>query len=579
MEPTHLPIAPRSLPLWLNWTEIAPRLLTFVTAALLTFSFPPFPLYFLIYIAWVPMLWVFESQCIPNSDLRRGTHRRDGWRGTWRFFRFYYPAIVVWNLACCYWLMFTAWSVDSTGEAIEALIAGLMASIANPVVMYTAFYAFYLCRVRWGRFPAYLAWVGFYLTFEFLDYRWDLTWSWLNLGHAPTYFPWYIQHHEWTGILGTSLQILLVNVLVFEAVCRALEARQAGCLPRTRRLFRGALLLLVLPLGATALLIWPSREAFRSSGSLNVRVVQPVIDPRNKFRDMTPDDQMRLFIRLAEAPGIDTIDLVVLPETALPYVVREDDLANDGQVRLLGSFARKHGLSILTGCMPQYVYQKGERIQASTRTVLEGSDTISYDIFNGAIVINSPVHEVYHKGKLVPFTERAPFLSLLGEQEIDLGGGVGGFGLPDTTYPLTLHTGVKINPMICYESQFGEYAAGQVQKGAQLSAIISNDVWFGPTSGYIQHAYFSVLRAIETRRDIARSANTGMSLFCNSMGHTSDHLTWWKQGIIDKKLNLYTYQTFYVRYGDYIGRIVTVLSLAFLGYTLVRRSRLRSSGS
>jgi apolipoprotein N-acyltransferase len=223
--------------------------------------------------------------------------------------------------------------------------------------------------------------------------------------------------------------------------------------------------------------------------------------------------------------------------------------------------------------MPQYVYKKGERIQASTRTVLEGKDTISYDIFNGAIVVNSPVHEVYHKGKLVPFTERAPFLSLLGEQEIDLGGGVGGFGLPDSTFPLTLHTGVKINPMICYESQFGEYAGGQVRQGAQLSAIISNDVWFGPTSGYIQHAYFSVLRAIETRRDIARSANTGMSLFCTSMGHTSDHLTWWKRGTIDKKLNLYTYQTFYVQYGDFIGRIVLCLSFAFLGYTLVRKAK------
>jgi apolipoprotein N-acyltransferase len=99
--------------------------------------------------------------------------------------------------------------------------------------------------------------------------------------------------------------------------------------------------------------------------------------------------------------------------------------------------------------------------------------------------------------------------------------------------------------------------------------VITNDGWWEDTPGYKQHLSFSKLRAIETRRSIARSANTGISAFINQKGEILKSTNWWEQAVIKSKLYLNNKQTFYTKHGDMIGRIASFLAVLMLLYSWV----------
>ena len=129
---------------------------------------------------------------------------------------------------------------------------------------------------------------------------------------------------------------------------------------------------------------------------------------------------------------------------------------------------------------------------------------------------------------------------------------------------------MKVAPVICYESVYGEFLAGYIRKGAQLIFVITNDGWWGDTPGYRQHFTFSQLRAIESRRSVARSANTGTSAFINQRGEAFQMTPYWEPAVIRQKINANDRITFYVRYGDYIARICAYVSALLLLITISR---------
>ena len=129
---------------------------------------------------------------------------------------------------------------------------------------------------------------------------------------------------------------------------------------------------------------------------------------------------------------------------------------------------------------------------------------------------------------------------------------------------------MKVAPVICYESVYGEFLAGYIRKGAQLIFVITNDGWWGDTPGYKQHFTFSQLRAVETRRSVARSANTGTSAFINQRGEASLMTAYWEPAVIRASINANDKITFYVRYGDYIARISAYVSALLLLITISR---------
>ena len=119
----------------------------------------------------------------------------------------------------------------------------------------------------------------------------------------------------------------------------------------------------------------------------------------------------------------------------------------------------------------------------------------------------------------------------------------------------------KAAPIICFESVFGEFVTKYVANGAEFLCIITNDGWWKNTYGYKQHLSYASLRAIETRRCVARAANTGISCFINKRGEIIKSSDWWKPTIL--RGTIYTNKSFttYVKYGDFILRIGNMVSI------------------
>jgi apolipoprotein N-acyltransferase len=115
---------------------------------------------------------------------------------------------------------------------------------------------------------------------------------------------------------------------------------------------------------------------------------------------------------------------------------------------------------------------------------------------------------------------------------------------------------------VCYESVYGEYCTGYVRKGARFLTVITNDAWWGDTPGYRQHFSYSRLRAIETRREIARCANTGISAFIDQRGEVISKGPWWEPAVLSGVVNLSSRITFFVRHGDLVGLACVILTLA-----------------
>ena len=160
--------------------------------------------------------------------------------------------------------------------------------------------------------------------------------------------------------------------------------------------------------------------------------------------------------------------------------------------------------------------------------------------------------------------------------EIDLGGVTGQLGW-GREYKLFENDGVLIGPSICYEGLYGGYFSGFARSGAEVMALISNDGWWGNTTGHKRLFDFCRLRAIETRRAIARSANTGISGFISPTGsNIGNRLEWDEQGVLTAELELRTDKTIYTIYGDWIARISTFVAVLTLLYYVAYRIRKRN---
>jgi apolipoprotein N-acyltransferase len=190
--------------------------------------------------------------------------------------------------------------------------------------------------------------------------------------------------------------------------------------------------------------------------------------------------------------------------------------------------------------------------------------------------------QIHHKSKLTPGVENMPSLGIFKPLEnlaINLGGTTGSLGIEKQPMIFTDEIGTKVAPIICYESVYGEFVSNYISKGAQAIFVITNDGWWSDSPGHRQHFLFSILRAIETRRSIARSANTGISAFINQRGDVFQKTDYWVPAALRGTINLNDKMTYYTRNGDYIAHIsgfisALLLLVAFTQGILKRKKKL-----
>jgi apolipoprotein N-acyltransferase len=513
----------------------SPPLLALLGAVLLWAGWPvhPAPFALLLFVGFVPYLRL--EQVLTARGARRG-----------RVFATTYLFLVLWNA-------FTTWWVS-----YSTLGGGIAAVVLNAALMCLPLMAFRRTKEHFGAKIGYLSLPVYWIAFEQLHLTWDLSWPWLTLGNGFASATSWVQWYEYTGFLGGSLWVLGVNVLLFWAWFGT-----AGVAPlRGARRWRWA-----LPLAAIGLPIAISlaiSHSFQEKGpSAEVVVIQPNIDPYNAKFPGTPDfipfnEQLTRLLARTEAAITPQTRLVLWPETALDETYFETTFNQSPQAARIRQelLARHPGLSLVTGITSVGTYPDAAHASPTAR---HRDDLGYYDVFNTAAYFadaSAPVR-FYHKSKLVPGVEKIPPALSSVLSNIDLGGVVGSYGSQDerTVFaPVPSAPALRLAPLICYESIYGDFVAQYVHNGATLLGLITNDGWWSDSPGYRQHLAYGALRCIETRRDLARSANTGISAFIDQRGTISHRTGWWVGAASRATVHLNTEQTFYVRYGELIGR-------------------------
>ncbi|HET8839559.1 MAG TPA: apolipoprotein N-acyltransferase, partial [Flavobacteriaceae bacterium] len=523
--------------------------LALLSGILLALSWPTYGFPGLLFFAFVPLL-------LAERALRGKNPKKSGWR----VFGLAYVSFFIWNLIATYWLYF------STPFGMWFAI------LANSLLMSLVFliYHFVAKRTKFGAACTFL--VVLWISFEYLHLHWEFSWPWLNLGNAfSEYFKW-IQWYEYTGTFGGTLWVWLVNIGIFKTVLLYRKYRAKSIIYWS--ILKNGLLILV-----PILISWFILENYSIDESKKTEVVilQPNIDPYTEKYNTTDKRIGILLNDLAKTTVDYNTNLVIAPETVFADGTKLNQFEySPGYFYSKEMISENPKLNFLGGISMYSVFHDREKIRKQTNQLKPG---VWYDDYNAAFLMNNQTDstQFYYKSKLVVGVENFPYQGflkpILGDVMIDLGGTVAMKTTQSEREVFVTNNSVKIAPIICYESVYGEYVTGYVKNGAQVLAIITNDAWWGDTQGHKQHLSYARLRAIETRRSVARSANTGISAFINSKGEIISSLGYEKMGSLKENVILNSEKTFYVQHGDYIARIALFLAaFIFLFATVKKRT-------
>ncbi|MFC2115284.1 apolipoprotein N-acyltransferase [Bacteroidota bacterium] len=495
----------------------------------------------------IPLLWV-EDYLYQNKAEHR-PHKA-----------FLYGAITffTWNAGATWWL----WNASEAGMFMAFLINSLQMSIV--------FWLFHITRRNTSSAIGYFALITYWLVFEHFYMNGEINWPWLNLGNGFANDIHIIQWYEFTGSFGGTLWILLVNILGFSVLKHFILNRNL----RGKLADTGILVTLIaLPIIISLIQFGTYKEEINPK---EIVVLQPNIDPyEDKFGGMDMSLQMDILLTLSDSFCTPETDYIVAPETFINDNVWAHEMySNRSIVRIYDSIRKNHKqAAFIVGLTYYQLYTSADERTVTAQQIGKGDRY--YDSYNAAIQIDTfLIPQVYKKSKLVVGVEKMPYPEYLGflrKITLRLGGTFRSHGVQDQRENLYLHgDSTGISPVICYESVFGEYVTDYIRKGSHFIFVITNDGWWGDTPGYRQHHSFSRLRAIETRRSVARSANTGISSLISQKGEILQRTNYWEADAIRGSLNANDKLTFYTRHGDYIARIAYFFSLLIVLYTITR---------
>ncbi len=578
----------------------------FLPALLFWLAWEPMPFTPLVFIAFVPFFYLAEW----GRSTSKGKN-----------FGVLFSALMLWNISTTWWV----WFASDVG-AIAMLIL-------NSLLMYLPFgLSRWLQRKKWFIWDAKWLFIALWLLYEYGHHRWDLSWPWLTLGNAFSGMPWYVQWYEITGTLGGTALILSVNVLVYQALINVQSKDKRSWIMRFR-----------LPLGIVSVFgilsvllgQLASDFVYQKKSKLKqpyrVVAIQPNYDPYDEKFVLDPMQMVRDMAKTSDSAG--PADCILWPETSLVGNIDVGSPAQDMQVSYLmhhwlkngpadnaaGDSSQNHSRaagppSMLIGSNMIHWYSwmgKGKPdVAARQSSNLEywytlhnsalwiqpelsihpiGSDPFKHERLRGSMATGDI--QFYHKSKLVPGTEQLPFVTVLPFLErlaisLDENSASGTLGKNATAKALGVSNS-KVAPIICYESIYGDYVSEYVKDGASWLAVITNDAWWNNTPGHKQHFSYAKLRAIEQRKWVVRSANTGISGFIDPLGNTTMRSGWYQgrdersaevalnkhrddgkitqvgmQLALSQTIYLNQYRTVYNRLGD--GKILAILVLSML---------------
>ena len=516
---------------------------------LFSVSWPTYGIPFFIFFAFVPLL-LMEQEISRFSKIKR--------KG-WTVFGLSYLAFFIWNLVTTGWLYYA-----KNPDGSNALLAVAIPLFANSLLMSLTFQLYYWYKKARGTYFGLVFFVAIWLGFERFHLNWEFTWPWLNLGNVFSEYPKVIQWYDTIGATGGSFWILLINVFAFYTF-RIWEAGR-----KRKDLLKNLTILSSLIFFPMLISLYQyNNYEEKPIAEVNVALLQPKLDP---YTEKYSKDSLQILgelLSLAEQSSKSKIDFYIAPETAFPGngSLSETGLEKSTSVNIAKEFLAKHPKSILlTGASTHlYLYNESETKNYSTKI----QDGFWVNSYNSALqIIPNQKVEVYHKGKLVPGVEIFPYIRflkpLLGDAMLNFGGTTSSLGIDEERKVFSnAYNKAKVAPIICYESIYGEFVTDYVKNGANLLAIMTNDSWWDNSEGHKQLLSYARLRAIETRREIVRAANSGISARINARGDIVEDTFYDDRTVLFTKANLLENVSTYTKIGDLISRIA-IFVLGFL---------------
>ena len=509
-------------------TEMKSFLLSILSGFLLAISWPNIGgISYIIFVAFVPLFYLLSKETSKNNFSRV------------KLFSHLFLSFFIFNFLTTYWIYHAT------------LFGAVCAFVINSLLMTLAFYiSLSLQCFRENSFRS-LIFISCWISMEYLHLNWDLSWPWLTLGNVFANTTYFVQWYEFTGVLGGTVFILIINILLFKLLF-------------FKKLKYFLLLFLSIFLVCIANLFTKESSEYNN---VEIVVVQPNIDPYNEKFSSDPISQIKSFIELARKNLTKKTKFLVGPETAIQESLWENKIHENASINLLKELQEDFPkLNILIGATTYKYYNNKKSVTARKFT----NSNNFYDAYNSAIFLSSDNKiAIYHKTKLVPGVEKIPFPILFNNfsnLSVDLGGISGSLG-SDNDINLFQTSKDKILPLICYESIYGDIIS---QKNPDFLCVITNDGWWKNTAGYKQHFQYSRLRAIEHRKYVVRSANTGISGLIDNRGNVICQTNWDEKTAFTGYLSYAKTRTFYNIYGDYIGRISIFVFITFLIINIVK---------
>ncbi len=529
--------------------------LSVVSGIFLGVAFPPSPTGLTAFVAFVPFL-------ILSREI-------DGYG---RLFRYSYLMLFIFHLLTLYWA-----GGFVHGRDLYMMSAGTLLLVGHPLIYSIPLLLWNFIRKKLGFNIALFSFPFVWTAFEYVHSISQLSFPWIIIGNTQTHDLALIQFASVTGVYGISFLLLSVNVVVFLLWKNIVDQKGKVFTGQTVACAILIVLLFVLPkiYGLRALINYQKPT---TNDHVRIAVVQPNIDPFEKWQESV-NSQLEILKTLTVSVRDSNVDLVLWPETAIPfYILNAKYLSYQHALR---KFVDTLGLRLLTGAPDITYYLPGEEVPVGAK----GAGDLRYDNYNASMLFQFDKTEIqkYAKINLVPFAEHVPYseyLSFLNAAQWNFGLGGWSIGKDSTVFQFTTQAGTEacFSNFICYESVFPGFVASFVNKGAQFITIITNDSWWGNTSGAYQHQRYAVLRAVENRRWVIQCANGGISCFVDPMGNVYDETKLYSQSVLVKDIYLNNELTFYAKHGDWFAEICLIVTtcvvFTVLGLSLFPKMKL-----
>ena len=554
-----------------NITKIS---LALLSGLLIAASWPTHGFTALIFIAFVPLIFLQDNS--QQSTVNKKSN----------IFGLSFLTFLVWNSLTTWWV----WNSTPAGSIAMILL--------NSTFMATTFWLYHFTRTKvFHNKGGFFLLILFFLAFEYLHLNWQLNWPWLNIGNVFSHNHSWVQWYEFTGTAGGTIWVLLANILAYKCLQTTVN-RQQSLVPEpvegkdknldtsTSSVAENPQLLNYsasqhLSISASQLLLFLAvvfipivvskimYHTYEEKGEeVEVVVIQPNIDPYTEEFTLGVPKILNRNFSVAEPLITEKTRFVVSPESSIHESIWLEKINAYYSIRESKLFTKNNNVTYVVGAST--LGMADDRNDFAARKFYDADEY--YYSYNTALSISDTADiQLHQKSKLTPGVEMMPswwFMRPIKNLAIDLGGTVGTLKSEDKA-TIFDYGKYKVAPLICYESVFGSYVTDFVKDGANMIFVITNDGWWGDTPGHRQHFEMSKLRAIENRRSVARSANTGISGFINQRGDVVECSEYWEPIALCNTLNVNNEMTFYSRHGDYLYRAASFVAMIVLCFSFV----------